>query len=185
MTAGRKPIVTFLIMSTTESPAPAPAPDGGTDPSKRLEAAVDFIEDVAWHDHEVCSHCFSRLRSTSELELDDWGNVVEETTYADAATDGWDLEDSPETVANTQPLARKRIVCEECGSVGGLAQSDTLSLDEAVDRVPALVTRIREAGYQVDVNELYALVRKFKTSKHRNDDKRAFAVAAYLAREDT
>lgn len=171
-------------MSTTPASAPAPTPKESV--AKRADQALTFFEEAIWHNHEVCSHCFARLRKTSELQLDDWGNVVEETTYAAAATDGFDLEDPPETVASTHPLARERIVCEDCGSVGGLASGGNLSLDEAVERVPALVDRVQEAGYEIDVDVVYDTVRHLKsTDDYRNDEKRIFAVAAYLGRTDT
>jgi len=188
VTTGREPIATFFTMSMTQRPsgASAPSPDSSPRTEKAAEDALDDFEDDIWHNGGVCSHCFARLRSYTELERNDWGHIVEETSYSQAAEEGFDLDDPAESVSSVYPLARERIVCGDCGSVGGLAASNTLSLDEAVDRVSPLVRRLREQGYSVNSDRVYSVVRYLKTQEeYRNDDKRIFAVAAYLGRQDT
>lgn len=138
-----------------------------------------WFERAIWHDRRTCSHCFAALRRVDELEKDDWGNVVQVSEYCEAAVEGFDKEDPPESVPSAIPLARERTTCGECGSVGGLAQSDPLSKQAAVDRVPALVTRLEERGHSVDLELVYATVRHLKSAAdYQDDDKRVFAAAA-------
>lgn len=136
-----------------------------------------WFEDVIWHDRHVCSHCFQRLRRTADLEADEWGNIVTVSNRTDAAVHGHKLDHPPDTVVSDIPLARPRVTCGNCGSVGGLAQGDTLSEQAAVDRVPALIERVRERGHAIDEDVVYDVVRHLKTSDYRNDDKRVFAAA--------
>jgi hypothetical protein len=140
-----------------------------------------WFEQTIWMSPEICSHCFARLRTRSTVEKDDWGNVVEETVYAEAAVEGWDLEDPPGSAQSIHPLARERTTCGECGSVGGLASSDALPKAEAVDRVPELVARLEELGHVVDTDRVYRTVRRLKSDQDRSDDdKRVFATAAAM-----
>jgi len=159
-----------------------------------------WFENVIWGDHEICSNCFTRLRTTSEIVVDDWDNVVEETTYADAAEEGYDVvatgrigtvtvrhdDGQVEGITHRDTHTAKynafeRTTCGECGSVGGLAASDALPKGEAVDRVPALVDRLRELGLTVDAAHVYRAVRHLKSHEDRtDDDKRVFATAAAM-----
>lgn len=138
-----------------------------------------WFERVVWHDREVCSHCFAPLRQTGEVVRNSWGHAVEVSEFQAAAEPGFDKEDPPASVASAIPLARERTTCGECGSVGGLAQSDTLAKHEATDRVPALIARLEALGHAVDTATVYQTVEQLKSDPDRaDDDKRIFATAA-------
>lgn len=150
----------------------------GTSPARNSQGDLDsdsareFFEEVVWHDHQICSNCFSRLKVSRTFARDDWGNQDSDSWRTDVATleHGHDpLPDPPQTT------------CNHCGSMRGLKQFDTLSVGEAVDRVPALVDRLHEAGHLVDVGTVYGIVRRFKANEeHTSDDKEVFATAAAL-----
>lgn len=136
---------------------------------------------MIWHEHSVCSECFTLLKRSDIAERDDWGNKETYSWRTDEASLGEALVQPPPTVANCAPKAEQRTTCNECGSVRGLSQSDTLSTSAAIDRVPALVSRLREAGYAVEKSRVYDSVRHLKSlERHEADDKRIFAVAAAL-----
>lgn len=158
-----------------------PRPPGGKlDP----ERVIDFFEDVIWHNPEVCAHCFARVRRRNQGTVttrDGKRKEFDNLWRSPNATLGEDLDDPPEDVVGVQPLSKPRTTCEVCGSVGAISQADLLSEQEAADRVPALVERLREQGYSVDVDVLYDVVRHLKSEpEYRSDDKRVFAVAVAL-----
>lgn len=189
-------------MATTQQPAqqrelhPWTSLEGETEGEK----VERWFENVIWTKREICSNCFARLRTTSEIVVDDWDNAVEVTTYADAAEKGQDvvskgrigvvtIRHDDGQVQGTAHLddhsatyhSYERTTCGECGSVGGLATSDALSKAEAVDRVPSLISRLQEAGHDVDVDRVYRATRYLKSLPDRSDnDKRIFATAAAL-----
>lgn len=147
-------------------------PGWGPRNSSRDERALAWFDELVWHDHQVCSNCFSRMKVSRTFARDDWGNKGSDSWRTEEATleHGHDpLPDPPKTT------------CNVCGSMGGLKQFDTLSAGDAVDRVPDLIDRLQEAGHLVDVGTVYGIVRKLKGSEdHTSDDKEIFAVAAAL-----
>ncbi|WP_135302654.1 hypothetical protein [Haloarcula amylovorans] len=164
------------MSQATDTPRASPLP---RNPARSGEVALEWFETLVWHDHEVCSECFSRLRRSDTVERDDWGREDTASWRTPSAVQGEELIDSPATIANAAPKAVPRTTCGECGSVRGLSQSDTLSKRDALDRVPALVERLQEAGYFVDVQRVYDVVAHLKSHPdHEADDKRIFAVAA-------
>lgn len=189
-------------MATTQQPAqqrdihPWTSLDGDTEGEK----VETWFENVVWTKREICSNCFARLRTTSEIVVDDWDNAVEVTTHAEAAEQGQDVVSKGRIgvvtvrhddgqVEGTTHLdehsakyhSYERTACGECGSVGGLATSDALPKREAVDRVPALISRLEELGHAVDTGRVYRTVRHLKSIPERSDnDKRIFAAAAAL-----
>ena len=166
-------------MSQTADTAPAaPLP---RDPARSGEHAVRWFETMIWHDHAICSECFARLKRSDTAERDDWGREDTMSWRTDSACLGEELIEPPATVANCAPKPEAKTTCAECGSVGGLSQSDTLSTSEAIDRVPALAARLQEAGYHVKTDVIYRAVDHLKgLDRHTADDKRIFAVAAAL-----
>ena len=156
-------------------------PAWGPRNASRGERALDWFETLVWHDHQTCSECFARLKESATDVRDDWGNEGTLSWRTDSAELAEDHIEPPASIASVQPLPKQRTTCLECGSVRGLAQSDALSTQQAVDRVPALVERLQEAGYVVDVDRVYATVRDLKGNpEHTDDDKRIFATAAAL-----
>lgn len=153
----------------------------GDSDASRGERALDWFETLIWHDAQVCSECFARLKQSATDVRDDWGNEGTLSWRTESAELGEDLVEPPESVASVQPLPRQRTTCLECGSVRGLAQSDALTTQQAVDRVPALVERLQEAGYRVGVGVVYESVEHLKSDSERtDDDKRIFATAAAM-----
>ena len=155
------------------------APRWGDRDASRGERALDWFETLVWHDHQVCSECFSRLKRSATDVRDDWGNEETLSWRTDQACMGEDLVEPPDSIASVQPMPKQRTTCLDCGSVGGLAQSDALATDAAIERVPALIERLREAGYRVVADTVYDTVRHLKGNPdHTDNDKRIFAAAA-------
>lgn len=154
------------------------------DPSRSLDAAVDFFDDAVWHNARVCSHCFARIRDGIEGQVETMDGrlvVVDEDWQAPDGVLGEAHEEPPDSVASVQPLPKARTTCGECGSVGGAAHYDTLSKADAVDRAEPLADRLVEQGYAVDTDAIYAALRRIKSDDaHEAHDKEAFAVAAAL-----
>ncbi|MDS0258583.1 hypothetical protein NDI56_04050 [Haloarcula sp. S1CR25-12] len=133
-----------------------------------------WFEILIWHDHRVCSECFARL---TRPDPEPGESAMEPRT--ETATLGVDLIEPPASIANVAPMPEARTTCNECGSVRGLSQSETLSTSEATDRVPALAARLQEAGYHVKTDVIYRVVDHLKgLDRHTADDKRIFAIAA-------
>jgi hypothetical protein len=141
----------------------------------RAERALAWFDARVWHEHEVCSNCFARLKHSQTVERDAWGNEDTDSWRSNSATleHGHDpLPDPPKTT------------CNACGSMGGLAAFDTLSLQGKVDRVPELVTRVEEVGHDVDEDMVYGVVRTLGTDEdYEANDKEIFAIAAALGVE--
>lgn len=148
------------------------------------ERALSFFDDVVWTQPDVCSNCFSRLRGRMAglVETPDGKqHDIDESWRAPTATLGERLEEPPESVATVQPLARPSTTCEECGSVGGVAQPDIKSRRETLKCVPRLVERLAEYGYDVDERTVRNVVRHLKSKpEFRTDDKHVFATAVAL-----
>jgi len=136
---------------------------------------------MVWHDHAVCSECFARLKRSDVAERDDWGREGTMSWRTESAVLAEDLVEPPASVANVAPKPEAKTACVECGSVRGLSQSETLSTSEAINRVPALVARLQEAGYEVKTSVVYHIVEHLKSrEEYTTDDKRIFAAAAAL-----
>lgn len=160
-------------MSQTADTATATAPT--LDPARSGETALEWFERLVWHDHHVCSECFAPLK----LGDPEPGESALEPRTGRACL-GEDLIEPPASVVNCAPKAQVRTTCLECGSVRGLSQGETLSTSEAIDRVPALVARLQEAGYVVDSDRVYDVVRHLKESDYSSRDRHIFAAAAAM-----
>lgn len=157
------------------------APSLPRHPAASGERAERWFEILLWYDHAVCSECFARLKHSDVAERDAWGNLDNMSWRTDSAILGEELIEPPASVASCYPKPESRTTCAECGSVRGLSQSDALSKQQAVDRVPALIDRLREAGYAVHEDAVYRAVRHLKgLQRHTDNDKRIFAMAAAL-----
>lgn len=175
-------------MSTTHTSSedlPAATPTLDPDGDKTAgERALEWFEDVVWHDHRVCANCFARVRRSMEGTVttpEGKRREVDESWRTTTAMLGEDLEPAPESAVGIKPLARPRTTCLECGSVGCRVAYDTLSVQEAIDRVPELVARIGEQGHRIDSGVVFDAVRHLKTHPtYQGDDKHVFAAAAAL-----
>lgn len=153
-----------------------------SDPSRSPDAAAAFFEQAIWHNRFVCSECFRRMQRqfAGHFEGSDGHLVdIDHVWRTDDATLGERHDEPPASVASVQPLPRPRTTCE-CGSVGGVRQSATLSTAAARERVPRLAERLREQGYAVDEHAMDVAVAHLKTSEWRGYDKEVFAVATAL-----
>lgn len=124
------------------------------------------FERYIWTNAEICSGCFTRVREIDEIE---YGTDRHPRPYVDVATTdegeyGYDVENPPATVVSQTPNHIPRIVCLDCGSVGALADSEVLSKDESLSRVPALHERLAEEGIDSNIEAMYTLVRKAKSN---------------------
>lgn len=167
------------------SALPGAEHDRGAAPANSLDRAVDFFEDAIWNNRHVCSNCFAQLqrRFHGTFQKRDGSTVeIDHVWRTDDATLGETHEDPPDSVASVQPLARPRTTCTNCGSVGGAKQKNNLGADEARDRVPALVARLEDQGYQVSEHHADVAVARLKSiDRYTGYDKQIFAVAAALA----
>ena len=124
------------------------------------------FERYLWTNPEVCSGCFTRVREVDEV---DYGNTRHPRPYVDVKTTaqgtyGYDTVTPPATVVSRTPQHVPRIVCLDCGSVGALADDETLSKDESLSRVPAMHERLAEEGIDSNIEAMYTLVRKAKSN---------------------
>lgn len=169
-------------MATTHQPEPDLNPQAADQSGG--ENALEWFEDVIWHDFRVCNNCFAQVkrRMCGQITKPDGQRIdVDESWRTPIATLGEDAEDPPGSSVSRQPVHRPRTTCEHCGSVGAIAMPDTLSRRAALDRVDNLAARLRERGYDADRQTIRAVVRQLKSSEdHASDDKHVFATAASL-----
>jgi hypothetical protein len=168
-------------MAVTNPPQAASTPSPWTDGDR----AEDWFDDEIWHDYQICSNCFCRLKrgvdATVEQGTDGKMMDISESWRTGDAVLGEDLIDAPASAINASPKAEPRTTCMDCGSVRGLASSDAFTLGEALDRVPAIAARLRECGHLVDEDVMFDTVRYLKTDEDWTDnDKCIFATAAAL-----
>lgn len=165
-------------------------------------APADAFSEHIWHNDEVCNHCFARVRRVEEATIRVGTNNQKELDWehrdrTSHATLDHDVEstgtigtivarDDEGRAVGTEPRdthsvtyqTSTRTTCLECGSIGCLATDATLSRRDALDRVDALVARLRELGFEVSEYWLRETVRHGKTSdKWQGFDKEIFAAA--------
>lgn len=127
------------------------------------ERPEDAFEQAIWYNHEICNHCFERCKRTLT------GRVVHDIGYRDF--EHVDRLPTAERAIATdetdeygyRPLYRPSTACATCGSVRLTANSDILSTQELVDRVPALVDRLQEEGFRVEAEPIYRFIRHAKS----------------------
>ena len=188
-------------MSQTADTASATGPP--LSPARTLETALSFFEDAVWHNPDVCSNCFARVkrryRATVET-ADGKEHDVDDAWRTDDASLGETSEflrsrgtvtvrnEANAVVGTTgrEPARgttrhQARTTCDACGSVRAIKQTDTLAKTDALDIVPALVERLREQGHAVDADIVGDVVYELKSSERWEAyDKEIFAVAAAL-----
>lgn len=120
---------------------------------------------AVWDDPEVCNHCFRRCKRITRASYRSKGTgTVHPVEHHDRTPDGTlgiDERDRGHSGRIREPLPRT--TCSHCGSVRLLAQRETLSLDQALDRVPELVARLDEAGHDTSEEAAFAVIREFKS----------------------
>lgn len=179
MTAGVCRIAGVFAMSTQTR---APATETQRLDLSRSRAQQPFVRDI-WRNRCVCNNCFSDVAEVwVDTVRDTLGErVVEDYRLTDRGTIAHGLRDAPESVVSNYPLAKPRVTCIECGSVGLRANYDTLSKSDAVSLVEPLAARLNECGHDVALDPMYAAVRSLKSDpEYEAFDREIFAVAAYL-----
>lgn len=191
-------------MSQSTDTAVATAPS--LSPARTLDTAVSFFEETIWHNPDVCTNCFSRVKrryqATEEkadgkqLDIDeDWrtpdGTLGEtsEIVRSRGAVTVRNANNAVVGVESREPARGTtrndaRTTCNECGSVRAIKQTDTLSKTNALDIIPALVERLREQGHPVNADAVGTAVYKLKSDeKFEAYDKEVFATAVALGVE--
>lgn len=134
--------------------------DRGTDRGGELDESV--FDQVAFHNPEVCSRCFARIREVEDLDVQDAPDCWDETDRrrSDDGVHGWIWFGDDDTSRVHEP----RTYCRECGSRSGRADDQALSKRETLANCARLHERLVEAGYD---SELYELKRRVRVAKSR------------------
>lgn len=143
-------------------------------------AAEPFLGQI-WNNPEICSNCFAKCKSVVE------GSYISRNSGEEHSVEAHHVEENGTTGMadvhphKASPVHRRRITCDECGSVRLLPQYATLSEREAADRLPALADRLREAGHDVDEDAMRAALHRLKSiPKWETFDKEIFAVTVHV-----
>lgn len=149
-------------------------PSWGREDSDRAERVLAWFDTVIWTRPSVCSNCFRRIKGNFEATVETRsGRRIQ-------VDDSWRTEHATLEYGHDPQPDPPQTTCE-CGSMGGRAAYDTLAEQAMVDRVPRLVDRLEDAGYQVATGIVYDVVRLLATDPdYRLNDKRIFATAAAL-----
>lgn len=141
----------------------------------------DAFEELIWTNPEICSNCFARCKEIDEHNrpLGARGDVTypsQSTARTPDGVRGEDVKEHDEHGAmRTHP---PRTACENCGSVGLLAQDNSLSREEALGRVDAIADRLEEDGWTIDRDRARSFVSILKRSESlTNLDWEIFAAA--------
>jgi hypothetical protein len=127
------------------------------------QARQDLVDELVFENDAVCPNCFARVQhvhsSDAKIEAIDETNADRygaRVRYSEV--DG----------------------CEECGELDSRG-GRSLSLEAAIGRVPMLVTRIQEAGHEVDVDAVFDHVRAAKTDPEMSGKDKDIARDAAIA----
>lgn len=106
-----------------------------------------------WRNPEVCNNCFSRCKEIEKRHYHDDNTRAEREVNESNRTDdgiiGYDTY-VPENKSPEKRTYRPRITCERCGSVGLLADDETLSKQVLKRRASRIADRLEEDGLDVD-----------------------------------
>jgi len=154
----------------------------------RSEAALDRFDELLFHNAEVCSRCFARIRDRTEHDaaagrLGTGNRPTETLQRAGEGEIGQDVEDHD--AYGVRQSFHARTFCGQCGVVGGQAIGDEIHsrqyLRGCVDHI---ARRLHEAGYYPDLRTLYGTVARLKAKPaYQGRDREILATAVYLATE--
>ena len=144
-----------------------------TEPRRQPRATRAFERRV-WTNPEICNECFERIKRVTERPMK-WDREVEEHHRTEEASLGH--------AELAEGVFRGRTFCDCCGGRGHCLDQDH-SLEEMVDRVPTLATRMIEEGVAVDVDDLFTFVRRFKSVDGlQGEDRELYEAAVWFAVE--
>lgn len=150
------------------------------DPEQLFDALI-------WERDTVCSDCFERIRDSDEggsvvASADRLGTGEDPTTTRVRAGSGVVGHDGDDMDAyGAMRVHRGQLYCGNCGRPNGSARDSTMSLEDALDRVPALLARCREEYIAVDPDMVYTVVRRGKSvQKYQRHNRAIFAAALKL-----
>lgn len=144
------------------------------DEQRHQPPATRAFERRVWTNPEICNDCFERIKRVTERPMK-WDREVEEHHRTEDATLGHDEV--------SDGVFRGRTFCDTCGGRGRVLDRDH-SLDEVLDRIPTLATRMIEEGVPVDVDDLFTFVRRFKTVDGlQGEDRELYEAAVWFAVE--
>lgn len=160
-------------MSTT-----APSSDARSD----ARTGRGWFDEVVFTNPEICSNCFARIRDRDENDTDTWGSGNRPESVLQRVGDGVVGHDCE--VHDRYGAVRtyhSRTFCDQCGRKSGTARDDTLSKQEALGRVDALVRRLQEHGYAPAVERMYHAVGHLKSQpEYEAKDTEIFAAATAI-----
>lgn len=160
-----------LSVATASQPLAPPVSEDLPDPE-------DAFEEVIEKDPEICMTCFTRYREWiehSHMLLHDEELPTEDGSYNEHVTE----HDEYGAIRTHRP----RTTCENCGAVGGGPPDRARSRREALQVVPALADRLKEAGYDKCENTLRYAIRELKSRPEiqRDDDREIYRRAVKVA----
>lgn len=147
----------------------------------------NVFDEHVFYNREICSQCFSRIRTHDDFRPDTDGGV---SKYA--PEDRWRRSHdgvSGEAIVSEfddygyRCIYDDRTFCGNCGSESGHADiSEALSKDQAERYAYALVDRLQEEGYNVGLHKVVSDVGHYKTQPWAtNYDVHIFRLATTMA----
>ena len=112
---------------------------------------TQLANEAVFENRSICDECFVRVRAEDSYRRAHRGIL------------GYDVDEADDygVLESYTP----KTTCADCGSVGCNPIDDTLSVRQAIDRVPNLAERLREAGHEPNVKAMYYVV---ENGKRRN-----------------
>lgn len=138
-----------------------------------------------WSNPGICNNCFARMKDIAVPWKEQYRPSIrpalaEEHYIAEDGERGHDVQHQDDYGAKAD--YRSRVTCSRCGSVGGRAETDELSISEAVNRVPRLVKRLEEEGFDVREDRLKeSVIRAKSKEKLQGYDREIFGIATRVA----
>lgn len=141
-----------------------------TDYQPQHRTYTELAADAVFDNRAVCDECFARIRLNNGRR-------------AFRGTVGYDVEEKDAYGAIES--YERRTTCADCGSIGCSPLDETLSVQQAVDRVASLAARLQEAGHEPNVGAMYCVIREAKRRDglHGRDDDLFKAAAKFGLRK--
>ncbi|WP_049925361.1 hypothetical protein [Halopiger goleimassiliensis] len=147
-----------------------------------------------FEDSSCCSNCFRRIKSDHvRLEWGAEGNDVDpkatcarsvrehKTKPGEIGPEG-PLQGAEQVEITTKARYPTRTFCDDCGSVSGRADDESMTRREALRRAETLAVRLEEVGEPVDVEVLKKLVGHLKSQpRFTGYDTEVFEAATTVA----
>lgn len=156
MTPGGGPVESTLsLVSATSDPTP-----------RRPLKEYCLFEQEIWTNPEICNNCFARLKDIAPIWKEAYPLHVRSALdsiafLAESGSIGQDITDHNKY--GSIQTARGRVMCDDCGSVGGLSQPGDSSKRELLRYLDRVIARLSEQGYtQVDESRMRDIAHRAK-----------------------